>query len=143
MLANLIAFVRFWIALSLAVLGLTIGIPVSDLSNVRGEPFVIREEKKDCLPLGTEADVEISSRGASFEFVDHEMARAGGYGLRPVSRVMRGPGFDLLDHQMAHAGSYDLVPLPGIVAGPGFEFLDHEMAYAGGYSLCAVALAAR
>ena len=49
--------------------------------------------------------------------------------------VGREAGFDFLDHELAYAGGYDLVTTAERAAG--FDFLDHELRYAGGYGLVA------
>lgn len=77
-------------------------------------------------------------RGAGFDFADHELRYAGGYGLRPASAVLRGADFDFVDHEFRYAGSYGL-RVSAAPRGVDFDFLDHELRYAGGYGLIPVA----
>ena len=58
------------------------------------------------------ADVRVITVAAdpSFYFVDHELAYAGGYRLRPNVLLPRDASFHFLDHELEHAGGYGLVP---------------------------------
>ena len=76
-------------------------------------------------------------RDAAFDFVDHELMYAGGYGLLPGVTAERDAAFDFVDHELMYAGGYDL--LPGVAAESGascdFVEVEHEMMYAGGYAV--------
>ncbi|MGC9336388.1 MAG: hypothetical protein ACP5JJ_19805, partial [Anaerolineae bacterium] len=85
--------------------------------------------------MGARSGVTTIQPGASFSFVDHEFAYAGGYALVPAASVARDASFDFLDHEFAYAGGYALVPATSVARDASFDFLDHELAYAGGYIL--------
>jgi hypothetical protein len=84
------------------------------------------------LPPAASQSVAVG-REAGFDFLDHELAYAGGYGL--VAAGERAVGFAFLDRELAYAGGYGLVAAGERAAG--FDFLDHELRYAGGYGLVA------
>ncbi|MBN1247838.1 MAG: hypothetical protein JXC32_09280 [Anaerolineae bacterium] len=88
---------------------------------------------------GRAANAAALIRGADFDFVDHELRYAGGYGLGPAPAAARGAAFDFLDHELRYAGGYGLVPEPRVERGADFDFLDHELRYAGGYGFAPIA----
>ena len=140
MVADLGDFIRVWIMMSLLLLAPTLecapGFPP-----VRAEMEASVSENEECLPLRAESTAV--PRGASFERLDHELARAGGYGVRPAAEIVIEPEFDFVDHELAYAGGCNLRVVPEVVRGPALDVLDHELRYAGGYGLYATTLAGR
>jgi hypothetical protein len=70
------------LVLSLTVLSVILGTHLFDLPTVSAEPFVVWVEK-ECVPLSG-VDAAAFLEGPSFDFVDHELAYAGGYSLCAV-----------------------------------------------------------
>lgn len=168
MLGYMAVFRKLWIVMSVLALGLGVGAVLFGPSSAETEPGAVASADAECVPVGAEAVAIVM--GPSFHFVDHELAYAGGYGLRPmgwlvrgvdfdfvdrelayagdyvlrrVAGVVRGADFDFIDHELAYAGDYGLRRVAGVVRGTDFDFIDRELAYAGGYGLCASALARR
>lgn len=168
MLSNLMEFLRLWLTMTLLILAPAVR-PAIGLSAMPGESSAVGGAAAECVPVGSEVkpgpvrdasfdflDHELAHAGgyavrplpgipneAAIDFLDHELAYAGGYGLSPIPGVVSGAEFDFVDHELAHAGGYGLIEIAGIEPGPVFDFLDHELAYAGDYGLCAVDLALR
>ena len=140
MVADLGDFIRVWIMMSLLLLAPTLE-RAPGLPPVRAEMEASVSENEECLPLRAESTAVL--RGASFERLDHELARAGGYGVRPAAEIVIEPEFDFVDHELAYAGGYNLRLVPEVVRGPALDVLDHELRYAGGYGLYATTLAGR
>ena len=136
MVADLGDFIRVWIMMSLLLLAPTLecapGFPP-----VRADLEAGATEDEETLPL--RAEPAAVPRGASFETLDHELARAGGYGVRPAAKIVSRPEFDVVDHELAYVGGYGLSPIAGVVSGAEFDFVDHELAHAGGYGLIGIA----
>ena len=74
-----------------------------------------------------------AERGADFDFLDHELMVAGGYGLAAAAEREADSYF--LDHELMYAGGYALRPAARVERGADFDFIDRELKYAGGYGL--------
>jgi len=122
------------VLIALAV-GLVLSILITRPSAVTGSLAAVSQYEN--------SSVDIASRDADFDFVDHELRYAGGYGLQPASAAARSASFDFLDHELRYAGGYGLHPAATTARGAEFDFLDHELRVAGGYGLRAVAVGAR
>jgi hypothetical protein len=135
MLSELVALLRLWIILSVAVLGSAQGAVPFIIWGEGGQRGLLVAAGETCNLIGSEIGAGIPVRGESFDAMDHELAHGGGYGLVRAPRVIRSVDFDVLDHELAYAGGYGLRPLPGIVSGEAFDAVDHELAHAEGYAL--------
>lgn len=144
MLSYQARFRPFVVDLTLLMLAVVLSVAAFSVSAANPQLVAAGGLEGTCLPLGADVRGLIAPRGAAFDFLDHELAYAGGYGLRPVPNVLRGEeAFYFSDHELAYAGGYELRPFALVARGEAFDFLDHELAHAGAYGLCAAALASR
>jgi hypothetical protein len=132
MLANSRVLKRSLVAVAIALL--MVGL-VSILAII-GSPAGTESTTAAAEPEGSPADV--AARRADFDFVDHELRYAGGYGLRLSTVGARGEAFDFADHELRYGGGYGLRLSTVGARGAAFDFADHELRYAGGYGLVAV-----
>ena len=94
-------FERPLIAVGILAVGLIVGVLVITLPSVGTRSVAVVRENENIMKRSIDA-----SRGAGFDFADHELRVAGGYGL--VAAEERGAGFDFMDHELRHAGGYTL-----------------------------------
>ena len=123
------------VTMTILAAGLILGIvAIAVLPAVTRSAAVVTENEYS-VPPGIGASTAAAERGADFEFLDHELMVAGGYGLRPATAAKRGTDFDFLDHELVLAGGYGLRLAAAAERGADFYFLDHELMVAGGYTL--------
>lgn len=122
MLANSAVVKRSLVAvLIVLVVGSILALVIARPAAVTGSEAAVAERP--------DSAAAVTARGADFDFLDHELRVAGGYGIVPVSAVPRGEAFDFLDHELKYAGGYELRPVSAALRGADFDFLDHELRY--------------
>jgi hypothetical protein len=82
MLYHTVTIRKLWMAMGVLLLALTLSPLPLRFSDVEAQPI-------RCVPLDAGADVVASVRGAAFDFLDHELAHAGSYGLCAATLVAR------------------------------------------------------
>ena len=131
------------VTMTILAAGLILGIvAIAVLPAVTRSAAVVTENEYS-VPPRIEASTAAAERGTDFDFLDHELMIAGGYGLRPATAAKKGTDFDFLDHELMRAGAYGLRPAAAADRGTDFDFLDHELVFAGGYGLRLAAAAER
>ena len=98
------------VAMTILAAGLILGIvAIAVLPAVTRSAAVVTENEYS-VPPGIGASTAAAERGADFEFLDHELRVAGGYGLGSAAAAERGADFYFLDHELLVAGGYTLAP---------------------------------